>query len=81
MSFSPLQLQFMLAYSSGSAPEQFFTEQTWHSEAAKEIRRWMVLEGLVNEDYQASERLLVHIKMLCEVRLPVQIWVSPDGSE
>lgn len=74
---SPLHIRFALAMYMSPEPWSVLDE-SWDSEAGKEIKAWMERECLIDWEQRptyATERLRVWVDHLCDQPLPETIWV------
>lgn len=83
-SLTPLHLEFMLAFFASGDPEKKLGP-TFHTEVGKNIKGWMLFEGLIVRERDGSwvstERLGVYIQHLLTRPLPVRTWIIPEEGE
>ena len=80
MTLSPLHIQFALVVHYSPDPLGALDE-SWESDAGKEIKKWLVDEGLLDWDLSptyGTPRLAAWIDHLCKQPLPEVQWVIPS---
>jgi hypothetical protein len=76
---APITIIYMLAcYTSPKPEEEVGGPSVWNSEAGRETRNWLRDNGLVGEDWRATEKGIAWVQFICETPLPVSKWVLPE---
>lgn len=73
---SPFEIKMLLAiYVSRSWEDEY--RDLWHTDTWAHTVEKFKNDGLISEHRQATEKLNAYVKALCEMPLPVQVWVMP----
>lgn len=75
---TPLIIRVMLACHVSSEPDRQFAVEQWGSTACEGARAWLMDNGLIDGELQATERGRAWVHFICAVPLPVAQWVLPD---
>ena len=75
---APITIEFMLVCYFSAEPAQYFEDMRWNSIAGNETREFLLREGLVDENYKATERGEAWVKYICATPLPEQCWRLPE---
>ena len=78
MSLALIHINFMIACAATRDPQSFVGEPVWNSNAGFEVRGWLKDNGLVNDDYVATDKGLAWVEFIRATPLPIMKWVKPE---
>lgn len=76
---SPLTITIMLACYVSPRPHDYVGFDMWDSPASREVRAWLNVYELIDDQFNVTEKGNAWVAGICAVPLPVQEWKIPKS--